>query len=287
LKKSHIITSGIVTLLIVLSAITIALYYVELLTPEISLATVVLLIIGLATGALLPNVVSTWVILLLTTIGGAILLLGDVPVSLTSKIVLLAVFPISAGLMALGRFIVIRFGWINVNRHDIERYTQHYDQVTKLQTEHNASKMYLKATRFIKDDIDLELSFTVTAIHWAHNTQFKQFHPADYDEALRQMARVLKDSRLPSESLYYLGHGTFLIISHQLSTETYQKRNSYTKEQLNQVRCLEAVPQFKWGKVVIDDANVTQYPTLDETLNQLRRQMETDLVVEYLQGERS
>jgi hypothetical protein len=53
------------------------------------------------------------------------------------------------------------------------------------------------------------------------------------------------------------------------------------------VRCLEAVPQFKWGKVVIDDANVTQYPTLDETLNQLRRQMETDLVVEYLQGERS
>ncbi|MCI1889707.1 MAG: hypothetical protein LKI98_04630 [Bifidobacterium crudilactis] len=287
MSKRHIISTGIMTLFIMLSAIAVFLYYIEVFAPEIAVATIILLIIGLATGALLPNVLSTWIILLLTVIGGAILLLGEVPITSPMKFILLAIFPVSAGIMSIGRFVLIKFGWISFNTQDIERYAQHYDQVTKLQTQYNAAKMYRKIIHFIHDDDDRDLWFTVTAIHWAHNTQFKQFHPVDYDQTLREISRVLKNDRLPSESLYYLGHGTFLIISHQLSEQTYAKRNELTKAHLRDLRCLESTPQFKWGSFELNASTVEAFPTPEAAYNYLRREMETDLVVEYMKGEDS
>jgi hypothetical protein len=246
-----------------------------------------MVVLGLAVGATLPGILTTWIIILLTVIGGGILLFGDVPISGPLKLIILVIFPISAGLMSIVRFTLIKFGWVSINKSVIERYAQHYDRTTKLQTQYNAEKMYRKIVHFIQDDYDQGLWFTVTGIQWANSDQFKQFHAADYNKTLREIAKVLKEDRLPSESLYYLDHGIFLIVSHQLPEETYQKRNEFTKSHLDQLKCFDATPQFKWGSLQIDRSNVDDFLTLKDVAKLLERQMETDLVIEYLKGDDS
>jgi hypothetical protein len=275
------------TLFILLPVIAIFLYEIEVYTPQISIASLILIIAGLAAGALLPGILATWITILLTVIGGGILLFGEVPISLPLKLILLVIFPISAGLMSLVRYTLMRLGWISFDKRDIEKYSKHYDQTTKLQIRYNAEKMYRKIVHFIKDDYDQTLWFTITAVHWAHSTQYKQFHAANYEQTLREIAKVLKDNRLPSESLYYLDHGTFLIISHQLSEQTVEQRNEFTKTHLDELRCMDSTPQFKWGSLRIDRSNVDGLLTLKDVIRHLQRDMETDLVVEYLKGDNS
>jgi hypothetical protein len=284
LNKRHFIAFGLLTLLVIILSIAISLYFIYLYMPQISIAAVVLLVIGLVTGALIPSILATWIVILLTVAGGAIVLLGDVPMTLPTKLVLLSIFPISAGLMSAVRWVLTRFGWINFNKRDIERYSYHYDQVTKLQAQYNAEKMYCKIVRFIRDDYDQALWCDITAIHWTHSSQLRQFHADDYDQMLREIAKVLKQDRLPSESLYYLGRGTFLIISHQLSHEAYVRRNEYTKAHLAQFSLLGAAPQFKWGTLRVDHSNIDAFPALQDAVSHAQREMETDLVVEYLKG---
>lgn len=287
LNNRHITVAGLMSLFVTIATITIFLHYLDLHAAEISTVSIVLLVVGLAGGSLIPSILTTWLIILLSVLGIAILLLGTVPISLSSKLMLLAVFPVGAGLTSINRYVLLRSGWGKSNRRDIERYAFHYNPVTKLQQTHNAEKMYQKTVRFIQNDPDATLWFNITAIHWANNTQFKQFHAAEYDKVLRKIAKVLKDYRLPSESLYYLGRGTFLIISHHLSADDYAKRNRFTEEHLNEIALLGTTPQFKWGSLKVDHSNADRFPALEDATNYLQRKMETNLVVEYLKGEES
>lgn len=287
LGKRHTITSGLMTLCILLPVIAIFLYEIHQHSPQISIASIILVITGFVAGSVLPGILTTWITIMLTVIGGGILMFGNVPVALPLKLVLLMIFPASAGLMSIIRHALVQFGWISFDRHDVEKYAKHYDQATKLQTRYNAEKMYRKIVHFIQDDDDQDLWSTITAVHWAHSTQYKQFHAGNYEKTLRDIAAVLKVDRLPSESLYYLDHGTFVIISHQLSKQTYRKRNELTKAHLSELRCMESTPQFKWGSLDIDSSNIHNFPALRDVLKHLQRDMETDLVVEYLKGDDS
>ncbi|MCI1219633.1 MAG: hypothetical protein LKF99_03735 [Bifidobacterium sp.] len=284
LGNRHVIISGLLTLLGTFLAIAIVGYCINMYAPGISNPAIVLLFIGLALAAMLPSVLTSWILILLTALGAAILVLGDVPMPFSSKLILLAVAPASAGLMSIDRYVLIRFGWARFNRRDIERYSRHYDPVTKFQKLYNAEKMYEKVIRFIRNDLDGALWCNVAAIHWANSAQFRQFHENEYSQELHDIAQVLKDDRLPSESLYYLDDGTFLIISHLVPEETYEARNVMTRKHLNGSVLLGTTPQFKWGSLRIDHSNVNDFPTLKDATRRLQREMETDLVVEYLKG---
>lgn len=287
MSSRHIIFSSLMTLFVTISVIVIFLYYINLYETGISIVAIILLIIGLATGALIPGIFTTWLVILLTVVGVAILSLGNVPITASSKLILLVVYPVSAGLMSIDRYVLTEFGWARFNRHDIERYARHYDQVTKFQKLYNAEKMYRKIIHFIQNDSDGMLWCDITAVHWANNAQFRQFHADGYNQILDKIAKVLKEDRLPSESLYYLGQGTFLIISHQLSKEAYAKRNALTQKHLGEIALLGTTPQFKWGSLEVDHSNVNDFLTLEDATNHLQRAMETDLVVEYLKGDNS
>lgn len=122
----------------------------------------------------------------------------------------------------------------------------------------------------------------ITAIHWSHNRQIRQFHKRAYNEMLRKIAKVLKDDRLPSEALYYIGHGTFLIISFNLTKQTYDHRNALTRQSLQKLKIGQATPQFKWGTKYINKDNAAKFPELKEIIRHLNRDMEADLIVEYM-----
>jgi hypothetical protein len=87
---------------------------------------------------------------------------------------------------------------------------------------------------------------------------------------------------LPEESLYYLGDGSFLVISYETSNDKLLLRNQLTKDSLNDISLLQTKPQFKWGSLKVNRDNADKFSTLDEVIKHLERMMETDLVVEYL-----
>lgn len=67
---------------------------------------------------------------------------------------------------------------------------------------------------------------------------------------------------------------------------TFAYQNQSTREGLADLQIGNATPQFKWGHLKVDDLNVTSFKTLDSAMRHLERDMETDIVVEYLKGVR-
>lgn len=254
-------------------------------STTVATAMLILVLLGTAAGTLIPNILLTWLIIGLSTIGIAILMMGYVVMTIPIKIGLLLAFPVCASLSTLSRSILSGWGWIDRNRAEINSYAEHYDQITKLQTKYNAQKIYKKAQRFIMEDQCDSQWLITTAIHWSHNRQIRQFHKRAYNEMLREIAKVLKDDRLPSEALYYIGHGTFLIISFNLTKQTYDHRNALTRQSLQKLKIGQATPQFRWGTKYINKDNAAKFPELKEIIRHINRDMETDLIVEYMKGD--
>lgn len=273
------ILSGVIALAVALMWLA-GTYSVTLMT-----AMAILIMLGILVGAVIPNILITWLAIGTTTIGAAILLLGYVVMDNWLKLLLLATFPIMASAVALARFILGNWGWLDRNRADIDSWAAHYDKMIKLQTEYNASKYYQKVARFITKEVTADLCVDVLAIHWAHSSQLRQFNEDDYLANLRQIAKVLKDERFPSEKLYYVGGATFLIISLDVSPTTYEFKNSAMMRDLRQLTLDGTTPQFQCGHLQVDRRNVLGYPNLDRVLRHVEREMETDLVVEYMKQE--
>ena len=106
----------------------------------------------------------------------------------------------------------------------------------------------------------------------------------DNDEILRQIARVLKKSRLVDENLYYLGNGQFLIISNTIAPGTLMVLNDELKAELKRLQYKEYQPAFKMATQHITEKDLLEYPDFKAILKRLKRKLETDLVVEYLKG---
>lgn len=282
--RRHTVTAGLVALSVMITFIIVMMWWAGQYSSFLTTAMTVMIVLGLIVGSLIPNIVLTWLIIGLSTIGSAILLLGYIVMDNSLKLMLLAAFPLTAAIAYFSRYIIGEWGWIDHNRKEIESYVAHYDQVVKLQTAYNANKIYQKEIQFIIKEQIADLWIDVTAIHWVHHQQIRQFHRDDYHQALIQIAGVLKKRRLPSEAIYFLGDGTFLILSYHLPDITFAYQNQSTRQGLAELQIDNTKPQFKWGHLKVDDINATSFKNLGSVMRHLERDMETDIVVEYLRG---
>lgn len=282
--RRHTVTAGLVALSVMITFIIVMMWWAGQYSSFLTTAMTVMIVLGLIVGSLIPNIVLTWLIIGLSTIGSAILLLGYIVMDNSLKLMLLAAFPLTAAIAYFSRYIIGEWGWIDHNRKEIESYVAHYDQVVKLQTAYNANKIYQKEIQFIIKEQIADLWIDVTAIHWVHHQQIRQFHRDDYHQALIQIAGVLKKRRLPSEAIYFLGDGTFLILSYHLPDITFAYQNQSTRQGLTELQIDNTKPQFKWGHLKVDDINATSFKNLGSVMRHLERDMETDIVVEYLRG---
>lgn len=283
--QRHIVGAGLAILSGVIALAVALMWLAGTYSVTLMTAMAILIMLGILVGAVIPNILITWLAIGTTTIGAAILLLGYVVMDNWLKLLLLATFPIMASAVALARFILGNWGWLDRNRADIDSWAAHYDKMIKLQTEYNASKYYQKVARFITKEVTADLRVDVLAIHWAHSSLLRQFNEDDYLATLRQIAKVLKDERFPSEKFYYVGGATFLIISLDVSPTTYEFKNRAMMRDLRQLTLDGTTPQFQCGHLQVDRRNVLGYPNLDRVLRHVEREMETDLVVEYMKQE--
>ncbi|WP_270642604.1 hypothetical protein [Limosilactobacillus mucosae] len=150
------------------------------------IAMAVMIGLGVLVG-MIPSILISWLIIALTTLGSAILLLGYVVIAAPIKLALLFTFPVIASLTLVAREMITGWGWLDKNRSEIQSYAAHYDPVTKLLTRYNAVKLYEKCMLYIHDRDDVNLWTNVSAIHWAHSTQF---HEQEYNQMLQEIARV-------------------------------------------------------------------------------------------------
>lgn len=199
MKQRHIVEAGMVVLSGVIALVVALMWLAGTYSVTLMTAMAVLIMLGVLVGGVIPNILITWLAIGTTTIGAAILLLGYVVMDNWVKLVLLATFPVMSSAMALARFVIGSWGWLDHNREDIDSWAAHYDKVIKLQTEYNAGKYYQKVARFVTKEVAADLHVDVLAIHWAHSSQMRQFNEDDYLDNLRQIAKVLKAERFPSE----------------------------------------------------------------------------------------
>ena len=282
--RRHSILFFQLAILLVIIASLVLIVWSSLYQTNMMIAIAIMIVLGVLVGMMVPSILISWLIIALTTLGSAILLLGYVVVAAPIKMALLFTFPVIASVTLVAREMITGWGWLDKNRSEIQSYAAHYDPVTKLLTRYNAVKLYEKCMVYIHDRDEVNLWTNVTAIHWTHSTQFQQFHEQEYNQMLQEIARVLKVDRLPSEMLYYLGNATFMIISHELSDKVLKQLNDQTKNLLGAIEINGAPAQYKWGTQKIDRKNVERFMNFEKIDRHLQREMETDIVTEYLKG---
>ncbi|MDC2840944.1 hypothetical protein PO185_07850 [Limosilactobacillus mucosae] len=282
--RRHSILFFQLAILLVIIASLVLIVWSSLYQTNMMIAIAIMIVLGVLVGMMVPSILISWLIIALTTLGSAILLLGYVVVAAPIKLALLFTFPVIASVTLVAREMITGWGWLDKNRSEIQSYAAHYDPVTKLLTRYNAVKLYEKCMVYIHDREEVNLWTNITAIHWTHSTQFQQFHEQEYNQMLQEIARVLKVDRLPSEMLYYLGNATFMIISHELSDKVLKQLNDQTKNLLGAIEINGAPAQYKWGTQKIDRKNVEHFMNFEKIDRHLQREMETDIVTEYLKG---
>lgn len=242
---------------------------------------VMLFLLATLVGLSVPEIVVTWLILISTVLGISLLTLGYVAMSMYGKILLLVAFPLETYLVSQLKQSIFNWQIYKNNEASAYRHIQHYDPVVKLQTTYNAKKLYKKKMHILTTK-NLPLWCDLTVIKWEHALQFTQFNKKEYDDILKQIATILKKSRLVDENLYYLGNGKFLIISGTIAPNTLTVLNDELKDNLKSMTYKDYRPAFKMATQHISKKDVGQYPDLTVALKRLNRKLETDLVVEYL-----
>lgn len=277
ITRSHLAIFGFTTALILF------IWLAGLTSGVVQMATVLLVILGIAAGLMLPSILTTWLAMLFLVTSVMVLLLGTFVMDVTAKLFLMVAFPGAIFLTSSLRTIGGSFGWLAENQHNIGAFTKNYHPGLNLQRSYNAHKIFAKAvTRFDGEPGLADMSLDVTGIHWAHSEQYQQFNPEQYNDVLAQAANVLKERRLPSEFLYILDDDMLLILSFRLPRETYDYLTAVTKNDLASIRVGDFRPQFQWGHKYITTENIQDYQTLDDAVKHIRRDMETDLVTEYM-----
>ncbi|MDU5335432.1 hypothetical protein [Enterococcus sp.] len=117
--------------------------------------------------------------------------------------------------------------------------------------------------------------------------QLKYQNDQATDQLLQALAQELSDIRLPEEDQFYLGNGTFVVMSPVYqsgdSLEFIQKMNRITKTQFslfpfkNFDRSQNTVIRF--GEIVIE-GNTEM--TAEQVISRVRRRSEADLTDEYI-----
>ena len=122
-------------------------------------------------------------------------------------------------------------------------------------------------------------------IHWSHEELFFQLQPEEYSQMLNQIHDLLSQYVKHDESLYYVSDGNYLFLSSDSQRDLKNEYDTVMKNQLeNLVFCGEdgeQSVQFQSGFVVVDQTNKTKYGDYKELISHLKRQLETDIIVEY------
>ena len=98
LIRRHIVEFSLTILFLMGALIAVLMWWAGNYSTTVATAMLILVLLGTAAGTLIPNILLTWLIIVLSTIGIAILMMGYVVMTIPIKIGLLLAFPVCASL---------------------------------------------------------------------------------------------------------------------------------------------------------------------------------------------
>jgi len=124
----------------------------------------------------------------------------------------------------------------------------------------------------------VKIDFLESLINFLGNTQFNQL--------LRATAQYLQTMLFTVDHLYYIGQGKFVILSPMLGTENAPIMKRKIKDHIEDIAKEFGVAEnalvLRMGQVSYSTQDKVQNHNVEDTLQELERSAETDIVKEYL-----
>ena len=130
-----------------------------------------------------------------------------------------------------------------------------------------------------------EASIESLLIHWSHEDLFFQIKSSEYNHMLSRIQDVISQSLMYNDKLYYVSEGNFLIISdsnqHSLKEIYFNEIKEKLEELIFHGEDGNQAIQFQTGYLVVDSENRDKNQHYSDIISHLKRQLETDVIVEY------
>lgn len=244
-----------------------------------------LCLVGSIVGLFLPTIITTWLIIFAFIISVFMVILGYILVPIWERTIIVLTLPLMLGLSSL---IKIRAGSIantKLSRNQIIKYSHERDINTNLWNKAEAKDFYQKCIDFLKQTKIPAAEFSATLIYWSHSEQYHQIDADETDAVLKSIGQQLRKTRVPSERVFYMEEGYFLVLGsinskivlnklNEHSMKTMEKTSFHTDESENKI-------QFQCSDLIITNDNVDKYKDFKQLIKKLVREHEMKIIREY------
>ncbi|MFS9200182.1 hypothetical protein QM468_04415 [Streptococcus oralis subsp. tigurinus] len=229
---------------------------------DIILEQIIFLILALFAVLVLSDLLLTWLLLLALGIGLIFLSSGIVYIPIVQLLFLLVSFPLLIGIL------------IKVRNYYFKAKSMVQDQVEIAREDYKS--MY---------QISEEGVIQSLLIHWAHEDLFFQIKPKEHNQMLSRIQEVIAQELSYNDKLYYVSDGNFLVLSSSNKRSLKEVYLSDLQEKLSSLvfhgEDGNQGIQFQTGYLVINSDNKDKYQDYSDIASHLKRQLETDVIVEY------
>ena len=220
---------------------------------QLLLEQILFFFLALFAALVLSDLLLTWTILLSFGLGIIFLVLGIVYIPSLQIFIFLFSFPVLIGILIKIRYYLFKMA------------SQVQDQ------EEEAALEYESMLSSKSEEIQTLL------IHWSHEDLFFQIKPKEYNRMLSRIQDIISQSLMYNDKLFYISEGNFLVISdsNQHSLKEKLEELVFHGEDGNQGI------QFQTGYLIVDSENREKNKRYSDLTSHLKRQLETDVIVEY------
>ena len=228
---------------------------------QLLLEQILFFFLALFAALVLSDLLLTWTILLSFGLGIIFLVLGIVYIPSLQVFIFLFSFPVLIGIL------------IKIRYYLFKMVSQVQDQ------EEEAALEYESMLSSKSEEIQTLL------IHWSHEDLFFQIKPKEYNRMLSRIQDIISQSLMYNDKLFYISEGNFLVISdsnqHSLKEIYFNDLKEKLEELVFHGEDGNQGIQFQMGYLIVDSENREKNKHYSDLTSHLKRQLETDVIVEY------
>ena len=228
----------------------------------IILEQILFLALALFAVLVLSDLLLTWTLILAFGFGLIVLVAGVVYIPIIQLIFLLISFPLLIGIL-----LKVRYYFFKV--------------ASKVQEQEDEARVDYQAMVTEQSDVMIQSLL----VHWSHEDLFFQIKPKEHNLMLSRIQEVISQELSYNDKLYYVSDGNFLVLSNSSQDSLKQLYLNGLQEKLGSLvfhgEDGNQGIQFQTGYLMINSENRSKYKDYSDVASHLKRQLETDVIVEY------
>lgn len=220
---------------------------------QLLLEQILFFFLALFAALVLSDLLLTWTILLSFGLGIIFLVLGIVYIPSLQIFIFLFSFPVLIGILIKIRYYLFKMA------------SQVQDQ------EEEAALEYESMLSSKSEEIQTLL------IHWSHEDLFFQIKPKEYNRMLSRIQDIISQSLMYNDKLFYISDSN----QHSLKEIYFNDLKEKLEELVFHGEDGNQGIQFQTGYLIVDSENREKNKHYSDLTSHLKRQLETDVIVEY------